>query len=152
MVVRRSWLRSSKSTNRDHLWRDHRFARVALGRPGLAGGIDVVVAARPHEGNVSVFSSRRTLNMDRRRAGCWDREQLIGGKAIDAIAEGAITVDDVRTELGGVIVGMQDGRTSDEDITLFESVGVGLQDLATAELVIARARELGVGTNIDLTR
>ena len=66
------------------------------------------------------------------------------------IAEGAITEDDVRTELGGVIVGAQDGRSSDDDVTLFESVGVGLQDLATAELVVARAEELGVGMRLDL--
>jgi ornithine cyclodeaminase/alanine dehydrogenase len=59
-------------------------------------------------------------------------------------------VSDVRTELGGVIVGAQDGRSSDDDITLFESVGVGLQDLATAELVVARAEELGVGMRLDL--
>jgi ornithine cyclodeaminase/alanine dehydrogenase len=51
---------------------------------------------------------------------------------------------------GGVIVGAQDGRSSDDDITLFESVGVGLQDLATAELVVARAEELGVGMMLDL--
>jgi len=43
--------------------------------------MDVVVAARPHGGNVSVFSSHEALNIGRRRAGCWDREQLIGGKA-----------------------------------------------------------------------
>ena len=47
------------------------------------GGIDVVVQARPHGGNVSVFSSHGALNIDRRRAGRWDREQLIGGKAIE---------------------------------------------------------------------
>ena len=54
------------------------------------------------------------------------------------------------SELGGVIVGAQDGRSSDDDITVFESVGVGLQDLATAELVVARAEELGVGMRLDL--
>jgi ornithine cyclodeaminase/alanine dehydrogenase len=72
------------------------------------------------------------------------------GTSHKGIAEGAITEDDVRTELGGVIVGAQDGRSSDDDITLFESVGVGLQDLATAELVVARAEELGVGMRLDL--
>ena len=61
-----------------------RGSRVSRwGGPGLVGGIDVVVVARPHGGNVSVFSSRGALNIDRRRAGCWDREQLIGGKAIE---------------------------------------------------------------------
>ncbi|MGH7290008.1 MAG: ornithine cyclodeaminase family protein, partial [Myxococcota bacterium] len=72
------------------------------------------------------------------------------GGVLLAIAEGAITEDDVRTELGGVIVGAHDGRSSDDDITLFESVGVGLQDLVTAELVIARAAELGIGVTIGL--
>lgn len=72
------------------------------------------------------------------------------GGVLLAIAEGAITEERVRTELGHVIVGAQNGRVSDDDITLFESVGLGLQDLATAELVLARAAELGVGTTLDL--
>jgi hypothetical protein len=49
------------------------------------------------------------------------------------------------TALGDAIVGSRVGRSSDDDITLFESVGVGLQDLSTAELVIARAEERGLG-------
>lgn len=73
------------------------------------------------------------------------------GGVLLAIANGAIGADDVRTELGHVIVGSAPGRSSDDDITLFESVGLGLQDLATAELVIGRARERGVGTTVDLS-
>jgi len=46
--------------------------------------MDVVVAARPYRDNVSVFSSRGVLDIDRRRTGRWDREQLIGGKPIEA--------------------------------------------------------------------
>lgn len=74
------------------------------------------------------------------------------GAILLAIAEGAITEDDVRTELGQVIAQLASGRNNDEQITLFESVGIGLQDLVTSDLVIARARELGVGTDIDLSR
>ncbi|WP_319456681.1 MULTISPECIES: ornithine cyclodeaminase family protein [unclassified Mycobacterium] len=73
------------------------------------------------------------------------------GGVLLAIAEGAITEEDARTELGQVIVGAREGRSSDDDITLFESVGMGLQDLATAKLVIARAEDLGVGTAVDLS-
>ncbi|GAB7068352.1 ornithine cyclodeaminase family protein [Mycobacterium hodleri] len=73
------------------------------------------------------------------------------GGVLLAIAEGAITEDDARTELGQVIVGSRPGRSHAEDVTLFESVGLGLQDLATAELVLARAAELGVGTTVDLS-
>ncbi len=72
------------------------------------------------------------------------------GGVLLAIAEGVITEKDVRTELGGVITGTQAGRCHEDDIMLFESVGIGLQDLATAELVIARAEELGVGMRVDL--
>lgn len=73
------------------------------------------------------------------------------GGVLLAIADGSITEDDVRTELGDVIVGACEGRTSDDDVTLFESVGIGLQDLATAEIVIARALEAGVGVAVDLS-
>lgn len=73
------------------------------------------------------------------------------GGVLLAIADGSITEDDVRTELGDVIVGACEGRTSDDDVTLFESVGIGLQDLATAEMVITRALEAGVGVTVDLS-
>ncbi|WP_029114387.1 ornithine cyclodeaminase family protein [Mycobacterium sp. URHB0044] len=73
------------------------------------------------------------------------------GEVLLAIAAGAITEDDVRTELGSVIAGSATGRTTDDEITLFDSVGIGLQDLVTADLVVSRAREYGVGTEIDLS-
>ena len=73
------------------------------------------------------------------------------GGVLLAIAEGAITESDARTELGQVIVGSRPGRSRAEDVTLFESVGLGLQDLATAELVMACAAERGVGTTVDLS-
>jgi alanine dehydrogenase len=73
------------------------------------------------------------------------------GSVLLAIAEGAITEDDVRIELGHVIVGASAGRTCDEDITLFASVGVGLQDLATAQLVIRHAQALGLGATVELS-
>jgi len=73
------------------------------------------------------------------------------GAVLLAIADGSITADDIRTELGDVVAGLAAGRTSDEQITLFESVGIGLQDLVTANLLIARAHELGVGTDINLS-
>ena len=72
------------------------------------------------------------------------------GGILLAIADGAITEDDARTELGHVVTGAAPGRVTDEDITMFESVGIALQDLATANLVIASALQRGLGTAIDL--
>jgi len=34
------------------------------------------------------------------------------------------------------------------DITIFKSVGVGLQDIAITDLVVSRAKQMGVGINI----
>ena len=53
-------------------------------------------------------------------------------------------------ELGEVIAGTAVGRSSDEEITLYKSVGVAVQDLAAAALVLAAARERGVGQEIEL--
>src|SRR3954462_4017314 len=53
-------------------------------------------------------------------------------------------------ELGEVIAGTAVGRTSDEEITLYKSVGVAVQDLAAAALVLAAAQERGVGQEIEL--
>lgn len=72
------------------------------------------------------------------------------GDLLLALADGAITKEQVATELGDVITGKAPGRTSPDDITLFNSVGLAIQDLAICNLLLARAREKGIGTEIDL--
>lgn len=53
-------------------------------------------------------------------------------------------------ELGDVIVGRRDGRSSSAQITLFESQGMAVQDLAVAARVFGVARELGLGVVLPL--
>jgi ornithine cyclodeaminase len=53
-------------------------------------------------------------------------------------------------ELGEIIAGSRDGRTSNEQITLYKSVGVAVQDLAAAALVLDAARARGAGSEIKL--
>ena len=53
-------------------------------------------------------------------------------------------------ELGEIISGTRDGRTSPEQITLYKSVGVAVQDLAAAALVLDAARVRGGGMEIEL--
>jgi ornithine cyclodeaminase len=53
-------------------------------------------------------------------------------------------------ELGEIIAGTATGRSSDQQVTLYKSVGVAVQDLAAAALVLAAARERGVGQEIEL--
>ncbi len=54
-----------------------------------------------------------------------------GGELTGAAAERMVERDDV-TELGPVCAGLADGRTNDDQITLFDSTGLAIQDLAIA--------------------
>jgi len=65
-----------------------------------------------------------------------------------ALAEGAIGGEHIRAELGEVLVGRHPGRTDAGELTVFKSLGLAVEDLAAAELVVRRARERGVGTEI----
>jgi ornithine cyclodeaminase/alanine dehydrogenase-like protein (mu-crystallin family) len=63
-------------------------------------------------------------------------------------AEGAFGPDHIKAELGEVVAGIAPGREHDEELTVFKSLGIAVEDLASAELVIERAREQGVGTEV----
>ena len=57
-----------------------------------------------------------------------------------AIARGLMRAEDVRAELGAVVAGRAPGRTSREEITIFDSTGIALQDLVAAVAVYERAQ------------
>jgi len=61
------------------------------------------------------------------------------------LSEGLISEDRIAGEIGGVITGKKPGRTSDDEITIFDSTGIALQDSATVPLEYKRAMEKGVG-------
>jgi alanine dehydrogenase len=61
------------------------------------------------------------------------------------LSEGLITEDDIAGEIGEVITGKKPGRTSDDEVTLFDSTGIALQDSATVPLEYQRAVAAGVG-------
>ncbi|MEV0007238.1 ornithine cyclodeaminase family protein [Streptomyces sp. NPDC051840] len=81
----------------------------------------------------------------------WTTARAKSGEVLIPLAEGRLGEDDFRCELGDVLAGTRPGRTSDTDLTLFNSVGVGLQDLATARLLIDAAHARGTGTRIELS-
>lgn len=72
------------------------------------------------------------------------------GDLILPIQEGAITKDHIHADLGQVVAGLMPGRESDDEITLFKSVGLAVQDVATAVHVYNLARRRGVGTTVNL--
>lgn len=73
------------------------------------------------------------------------------GDLLLAIGEGYLSDADIAIELGDVIADPGLGRRSDDDITVFNSVGIGLQDLVTAHALVESARDRGIGTRLDLS-
>jgi ornithine cyclodeaminase len=71
------------------------------------------------------------------------------GDFILAAAEGAVGPEHIKAELGEVLAGMHPGREHEDELTVFESLGIAVEDLASAELIVRRARERGVGTEVD---
>jgi alanine dehydrogenase len=67
-----------------------------------------------------------------------------------ALEKGEIPRHHLQAELGQVLIGSHPGRTSDDEITLFRSLGLAVEDLASVELIYQRALERGVGTEVDL--
>jgi ornithine cyclodeaminase/alanine dehydrogenase-like protein (mu-crystallin family) len=48
-----------------------------------------------------------------------------------------------------VLIGAHPGRTDEEELTVFKSLGLAVEDLAAAELIVEKARERGIGTEVQ---
>jgi ornithine cyclodeaminase len=56
----------------------------------------------------------------------------------------------VKSVLGQVVAGEAAVRTSDDEITLFKSVGNAVQDVTVARRAAQRARETGTGQEVSI--
>lgn len=63
-----------------------------------------------------------------------------------AIAAGMMQRSNVHAEIGEIAAGNKQGRTSEEEITIFDSTGTALQDVAVAALVYERTAAMRRGT------
>ena len=82
-----------------------------------------------------------------------DRRESAEAEAGDyraALESGAISPGHIRAELGEVLIRAAPGRSSDDELTVFRSLGLAVEDLAAAEYVVTRARETGAGTEVTL--
>jgi ornithine cyclodeaminase/alanine dehydrogenase-like protein (mu-crystallin family) len=79
------------------------------------------------------------------------RESATGeaGDYLLAHAEGAIGPDHIRAEIGEILAGRAPGRTSDAEITVFESLGLAVEDLAAAALAYRKAADLSAGSWVE---
>ena len=69
-------------------------------------------------------------------------QSVLIGECQHAVSEGLISETDI-TPIGAVINGVHAGRSSDDEITLFDGTGVGLQDLAVASVAVDLAKKAG---------
>jgi ornithine cyclodeaminase/alanine dehydrogenase len=72
------------------------------------------------------------------------------GDLLIPMKEGVISRQDIRAELSEVVTGIMPGRTTEDEITLFKSVGFAIEDAAVARLAYDRALEKGIGTQIEV--
>jgi ornithine cyclodeaminase len=66
-----------------------------------------------------------------------------------AVGGAGLGADAIHAELGEILAGTRPGRCDDHEVTVFGSVGLAFQDLAAGWLAYCRAKERGMGRNLD---
>ena len=71
------------------------------------------------------------------------------GDLIQPIRAGLFNESHIYAELGEVVLEQRPGRESAEEITYFKSVGIAAQDAMAAQVALANARKMNIGTEVD---
>jgi ornithine cyclodeaminase/alanine dehydrogenase-like protein (mu-crystallin family) len=79
-----------------------------------------------------------------------DQARVEARELIDLAEAGMLSWDEV-IELGDIICGRAPGRQSDDEITVYKSLGIALEDVAFGKMIYDRAVAQGVGRHIDGT-
>jgi ornithine cyclodeaminase len=106
------------------------LVRGAWLRPGVHLDLIGAFSARMRETDDAAIARADLIVVDSRAAALAE-----GGDIVAAIASGAIDASAIAAELADLARGAHPGRTRDDEITVFKSVGFALEDLAAAEAV-----------------
>ena len=71
------------------------------------------------------------------------------GDILTPLEEGRIDRESIRGEIGRIVSGQLDGRSSAEEITVYVSLGMTAQDLFAAHAVYEKALATGAGTDVE---
>lgn len=113
---------------------------------GAGSHIVSVGACRPDEREMDpALVARSRLFVDSRAAALVESGDVVCG-----MAEGRFGPDHIRGELGEVVLGRVAGRGSDDEVTIFKSLGMAVEDITAADLVFRKAVETGAGTELAL--
>ena len=66
------------------------------------------------------------------------------------VSRGMLSRQDIWAELGEIAAGIKMGRSSDREITVFDSTGLAIQDAITADLVYKKALSKRIGTYVTI--
>ncbi|TKX88002.1 ornithine cyclodeaminase family protein [Halorubrum sp. SS5] len=89
--------------------------------------------------------ARATYVPDLRARATQDAGSYLAAVAAGLIEEG----EGIAADLGAVVAGDHPGRTSDEEVTVFDSGGTGVETVAAAHMLYERASDAGRGETID---
>ncbi len=105
-----------------------------------------VGACRPDQREMDpALITRGRLFVDSRAAALVE-----SGDVVQGILEGRFDMSHVAGELGEVVLGRVPGRTTEDQITIFKSLGMAVEDVVAADLVFRKAVETGAGTQLSL--
>lgn len=96
------------------------------------------------EADVELFRKCSMVTVDSK-----EQARLESGDFVAALREGVLNWINI-WDFAQVLVGRYPGREKDEDITIFKSLGIGIEDIALAVKVVERARERGIGRELDI--
>lgn len=99
-------------------------------KPGVH--INAVGSYKPHVREIPGETIRRARVFVDQRQACLEE----AGDLIIPLRENLIDEGHIRAEIGEVLAGLKPGRSSDDEVTVFKSVGTAAQDLAMACLVV----------------
>ena len=72
------------------------------------------------------------------------------GDLLKPLAANQVEQTHFQRTIGDLLLGKVQGRTSDDEITLFKSVGLAAQDVAAAARALARAEAKGLGIRVEM--
>ena len=105
-----------------------------------------VGACRPNQREIDpALTARARLFVDSR-----DAALVESGDVVMGIHEGRFAANHVVGELGELVAGTIEGRTSDAQITIFKSLGMAVEDVTAADLAYRRAVEKNLGRELEL--
>ena len=67
------------------------------------------------------------------------------GDLIIPIQQKRLLASDIHAEIGQLLTGVTEGRTSSDEMTFFKSVGLAVQDLAAADAALKNASAGNLG-------